>query len=38
MKTSFKQLARAGWQPFVLIIAETLWLAALVLGAILFLR
>ena len=31
MKTSFAQLARAGWRPFVLILVETLWLAALVL-------
>ena len=32
MKTSFAQLARAGWRPLVLIIIETFWLAALVLG------
>ncbi|MEF7613696.1 putative sulfate exporter family transporter [Aquincola sp. MAHUQ-54] len=32
MKTSFRQLASAGWRPFVLILAETLWLAALVLA------
>jgi uncharacterized integral membrane protein (TIGR00698 family) len=32
MKTSFAQLARAGWQPFVLILVETVWLAGLVLG------
>jgi uncharacterized integral membrane protein (TIGR00698 family) len=31
MKTSFMQLARAGWRPFLLILVETLWLAALVL-------
>jgi uncharacterized integral membrane protein (TIGR00698 family) len=31
-KTSFRQLARAGWRPFVLILAESVWLAALVLG------
>jgi uncharacterized integral membrane protein (TIGR00698 family) len=37
MKTSFAQLARAGWRPFVLILAETLWMAAVVLGAIVFL-
>jgi uncharacterized integral membrane protein (TIGR00698 family) len=35
MKTSFMQLARAGWRPFVLILAATLWMAALVLAAIL---
>ena len=34
MKTSFTQLAQAGWQPVVLILVETLWLAALVLAAI----
>jgi uncharacterized integral membrane protein (TIGR00698 family) len=38
MKTSFAQLARAGWRPFALILAETLWLALLVLAAILFMR
>ena len=37
MKTSFMQLARAGWRPFVLILAATLWMAALVLAAILLL-
>ncbi|HEU0204131.1 MAG TPA: putative sulfate exporter family transporter [Burkholderiaceae bacterium] len=30
-KTSFMQLARAGWRPFVLILVETVWLAGLVL-------
>lgn len=38
MKTSFMQLARAGWRPFVLILVETLWMALLVLVAILFMR
>ena len=38
MKTSFKQLARMGWQPVKLIVAETLWLAAFVLVAVLCLR
>jgi uncharacterized integral membrane protein (TIGR00698 family) len=38
MKTSFVQLARAGWRPFALIMIETLWLAALVLGLALLLR
>jgi uncharacterized integral membrane protein (TIGR00698 family) len=38
MKTSFAQLARAGWRPFALILAETVWLALLVLVAIAFLR
>jgi uncharacterized integral membrane protein (TIGR00698 family) len=32
MKTSIAQLARAGWRPFALILAETVWLAALVLA------
>ena len=38
IKTSFMQFARAGWRPFVLIVAETLFLALLVLGAIAWLR
>ncbi len=38
MKTSFMQLARAGWRPFVMILAETLFLALLVLATITFLR
>lgn len=38
MKTSFHQLARAGWRPFVLISIETLWIAGLVLAAVLWLR
>lgn len=38
MKTSFRQLARMGWAPVVLIVAETLWLALFVLVAVLFLR
>jgi len=38
MKTSFEQLARAGWRPFVLIGLETLWMAGLVLTAVLWLR
>ena len=32
------QLARVGRRPFVLILADTLWMAALVLMAILFLK
>ncbi|WP_283771357.1 putative sulfate exporter family transporter [Acidovorax sp. CCYZU-2555] len=35
MKTSFKQLARAGWRPFALLLVETLWMAGFVLAAIL---
>ena len=38
MKTSFKQLARMGWQPVKLIVAETLWLAGFVLVAVWVLR
>ena len=38
MKTSFKQLARMGWQPVKLIVAETLWLAVFVLVAVWVLR
>ena len=38
IKTSFMQLARAGWRPFVLIVAETLFLALWVLVAIVWLR
>ena len=35
VKTSFRQLARAGWRPFVLLLVETLWMAGFVLAAIL---
>lgn len=38
MKTSFTQLARMGWQPVALIVAETVWLALFVLAAVLVLR
>ena len=38
MKTSFAQLARMGWRPVALIVAETLWLAIFVLAAVLALR
>jgi len=38
MKTSFAQLARMGWQPVALIVAETVWLAVFVLVAVLVLR
>ncbi len=38
MKTSFRQLARLGWQPVVLILVETVWLAVLVLLAVLLMR
>jgi hypothetical protein len=32
------QLARMGWRPVLLIVAETLWLACFVLAAALSLR
>jgi uncharacterized membrane protein YadS len=35
MKTSFVQLAQAGWRPLALIIIETAWIAAFVLAVIL---
>lgn len=34
IKTSFRQLAGAGWRPFTLLLAETVWMAAFVLVAI----
>lgn len=34
IKTSFAQLARAGWKPFVLLLVETVWMAAFVLAAV----
>jgi len=34
MKTSFKELAVVGWRPVLLMVAETGWLLALVLGAL----
>lgn len=36
MKTSFKELAVVGWRPVAMIVAETGWIALLVLGALLF--
>ena len=35
VKTSFMQLARAGWRPFALLLIETVWMAAFVLIVIL---
>jgi uncharacterized integral membrane protein (TIGR00698 family) len=35
IKTSFAQLARAGWKPFVLLLVETVWMAAFVLATVL---
>ena len=34
MKTSLMHLAEAGWRPILLILLETLWMAALVIGII----
>ena len=36
MKTSFKELAVVGWRPVAMIVAETGWIALLVLGALFF--
>ena len=38
VKTSFMQLARAGWKPFALLLIETVWMAAFVLAVILLRR
>ncbi|CDS48694.1 Inner membrane protein [Polaromonas sp. CG9_12] len=35
VKTSFMQLARAGWRPFALLLIETLWMGGFVLTVIL---
>ena len=35
IKTSFQQLAKAGWRPFSLLLVETLWMAGFVLAVIL---
>lgn len=35
IKTSFRQLAQAGWRPFILLLTETIWIAGFVLIAIL---
>jgi uncharacterized integral membrane protein (TIGR00698 family) len=37
MKTSFKDLIAVGWRPVALMVSETLWIALLVLGAVLWL-
>lgn len=34
IKTSFRQLSKAGWRPFTLLLVETVWMAAFVLAAI----
>jgi uncharacterized integral membrane protein (TIGR00698 family) len=36
VKTSFAQLTQAGWRPFLLIVAETAWIAVVVLVGIRF--
>ena len=38
MKTSFRQVFAAGWRPLGLMVGETIWIAALVLGSILLMR
>src|SRR5207247_9198192 len=38
VKTSFQELAELGWRPVALMIGETLFLAALILGGLLTLR
>jgi uncharacterized membrane protein YadS len=38
MKTSFKSLVTAGWRPVGLMVAETVWIGALVLSAVLIAR
>lgn len=38
VKTSFRQLAQAGWKPFLLLLVETVWMAALVLAAVFLIR
>ena len=34
MKTSFRELARVGWRPVILMVGETVWIAVLVLSII----
>jgi uncharacterized integral membrane protein (TIGR00698 family) len=36
MKTSFRDLAAAGWRPVALMVAETAWIAGLVLVVVIF--
>ncbi|MBS0353622.1 MAG: putative sulfate exporter family transporter [Proteobacteria bacterium] len=38
VKTSFQQLARLGWRPVFMLVAETLFLAALILAGVTVLR
>jgi uncharacterized integral membrane protein (TIGR00698 family) len=36
MKTSFKDLAKVGWKPIALMLVETVWIAGLVIVAVIF--
>lgn len=36
IKTSFQKLAVVGWKPIILLVAETAFIALLVLGAVVF--
>lgn len=38
VKTSFQDLAKLGWQPVVMLLGETLFIAAMVLAAVMVLR
>lgn len=38
MKTSFQSLAHLGWRPVMMLVAETVWLALIVLIALAFIR
>jgi uncharacterized integral membrane protein (TIGR00698 family) len=38
VKTSFQMLFQTGWRPFALLLVETVWLAAALMGAILIVR
>jgi uncharacterized integral membrane protein (TIGR00698 family) len=38
VKTSFEELMQLGWRPVVMLLGETLWLAALVLAGLLVLK
>jgi uncharacterized integral membrane protein (TIGR00698 family) len=38
VKTSFGSLVKVGWKPVALMVAETVWIGAVVLGAVVFLQ
>ncbi|MEO6351916.1 MAG: YeiH family protein, partial [Burkholderiaceae bacterium] len=38
VKTSFQSLASLGWRPVIMLVMETVWIAALVIGALLLSR